>query len=72
MLEEITSLNSQVKNLYEEQVMKSKVNRDLVIGIKENGRKYADQMVQDKSNILKIIDSQVLKVENIKKLIDKI
>ncbi len=72
LIDDISRLNNQVKNLYEQQCIKAEVNKGIVHNIKELGFRYAEQLKKEKDKILSLIEQQKLSVKSISKLMDKI
>jgi len=72
LVSEVTELNKEVKELYEEQCVKASISKDMVRGIKEQGRSYRTQLAQGKERISKIIASQQDRAAKIKKHISRL
>ena len=56
--EEIDKLTKAVRDIYQLQLKKAEINRDIVHGVKEEGYGYSDKLPGQKEKIVGIIDKQ--------------
>lgn len=61
LMDEVSALSAHIKNLFEEQVIKANTNKQIVRGLKEEGRHFNLEPFTEK--IAKLIDSQESKIQ---------